>query len=439
MEYGLLVLIFITFARISDVLIKYHGAPSVAKVFIPALLVVIIARWLLFRIEPSPWLTTAVVLGIYGMVGVASLLYAHSPTDVLDALDNYAKDALIAIVIVMIVRDGVTLRRAVWALLFAALFLSALTTYQQLTGTFANNYWGFAQAETQQIVTGTSDFRLSGPISANFYAMILVMIVPLALDRLWHEDSQVLRVLAGIVLFTSVFSIIFTYSRGGFLALIVVAGLMLWHHRTSPMLILGLVVAVLIAYQFVPAQYKARLGLLTDLVSVVSSDETAVVTDSSFRGRQSEVTAAWQMFGDHPFIGVGLGNFNINYLDYAEHLGLDTRGQARSAHSLYLEVASETGLVGILAFGLILAVAFRQLYLAYPIFLENKQPDYAYITWALTVGLLGYLTGSLFLHLAYPRYFWLMIGLVIATKNVADYERNRWQAAKQSPELTQSL
>ena len=77
-------------------------------------------------------------------------------------------------------------------------------------------------------------------------------------------------------------------------------------------------------------------------------------------------------------------------------------------------------------------MAFRQLYLAYPIFLENKQPDYANITWALSVGLIGYLTGSLFLHLAYPRYFWLLIGLVLATKNVADYEKIRLQSAAQT-------
>jgi len=425
-EFGLLMLVFITFTRFSDVMIAYHGAPSIAKVFVPALLAVVFARWVLFRVEPSPWLKTAVILGIYAMVGVGSLLYAQSFAATRNALEDFAKDALITVVVVLIMREGITLRRAVWALLLGALFLSVLTTYQQFTGTFSNNYWGFAQAEPRQIGSVTSDYRLAGPISANFYALVLVMIVPLALDRFWHEKSSLLRLLAAITLFTTIISIIFTYSRGGFLALIVVAGLMLWHRRTKPVYILAIAVTALVVYQFVPAQYKARLSTLTELVGLVSGNQTAV-SDTSIRGRQSEVTAAWEMFADHPIVGVGLANFNNNYLDYAKHLGLDTRGEERSAHSLYLEIAAETGIIGILAFSLILGVAFQHLFLAYRTFLENGQRDYAYLTWALTVGLVGYLTGSLFLHLGYPRYFWLLIGLVIATRYVADHEKARLQ------------
>ncbi len=434
-EFGLLLLLFMTFTRFSDVLIAYHGAPSIAKIFVPALLAVVAARWLLFRAQPSPWVKTAVILAIYGLVGVASLLYATSETAVINTLVDYAKDALIAIVVVLILREGITLRRAVWALLLGALFLSALTTFQQFTGTFTNNYWGFAQAESRQIVAGTSDFRLAGPISANYYALILIMIVPLALDRVWHEKNILLRLLAAATLFTSTFSIIFTYSRGGFLALILVAGLMLWHHRTKPAIVIAMIAATLIAYQFVPVQYKERLSTLTDLANAEVGEGATTIADSSFRGRQSEITAAWQMFADHPFIGVGLANYNTNYLDYAEHLGLDTRRQERSAHSLYLEIAAETGVMGIIAFGLILIVAFQHLYAAYHIFLDNKQQNYAFLTWALTVSLIGYLTGSLFLHLSYARYFWLLIGLVIATKYVADNEHQRLQTASTSAEL----
>lgn len=433
-DFGLFVLVFITFTRFSDVLVAFHGAPSIAKVFVPVLLGVVIARWMLFRRESvPPWLKTAVILGVYGLVGFSSLLYAQSSGVVLGSLENYAKDGLIALVIVLVLRDGRTLRRTVWSLLLAALFLSVLTTYQQLTSTFENNYWGFAQAATEQIVTGTSDYRIAGPLSPNYYALVLIIIVPLAMDRLWHEKNTLLRLLAGITLFTTTISIIFTYSRGGFLALVVVAGLMLWHQRTKPIIVVAIVVAALIGVQFLPAQYKDRLNVLADLSGAVSGEGTAV-DDSSLRGRQSEIIAAWQMFGDHPFIGVGLANYNRNYLDYAEHLGLDTRGQERSAHSLYLEIAAETGLIGIIAFGLILVTAFQHLYLANQIFLENGQRDYSYITWALGVGLVGYLTGSLFLHLSYARYFWMLIGLVIATRYVAEFEKSRLQTDNQANE-----
>lgn len=34
-EFGLLVLVVLTYTRLSDVLVQYHGAPSVAKLFVP--------------------------------------------------------------------------------------------------------------------------------------------------------------------------------------------------------------------------------------------------------------------------------------------------------------------------------------------------------------------------------------------------------------------
>ena len=60
-DYGLIVLVFMTFTRLSDVLIQYHGAPSVAKFFVPVLLLIVLGRWLLFQEDPAPWGKTAVL------------------------------------------------------------------------------------------------------------------------------------------------------------------------------------------------------------------------------------------------------------------------------------------------------------------------------------------------------------------------------------------
>lgn len=419
-EYGLLALIVISYTRVSDVLVQYHGAPSVAKLFVPALLLIIFARWLILDKKPAPWTKTAVLLGIYGLVGLASLLYARDAAAAQAALSDYVKDSLIVLVIVMILQRGETLRRVVWALLLSAIFLATITTFQHLTGTFTNNYGGFALAEVQQIIGKTNDFRIAGPLSSNFYALILIPMVPLAMDRLWHEKSNWLRFLAAWALIVSVLSIVFTYSRGGFVALVVVVVLMLLRMKLNPLFIAALVAVGLLIWQFLPAQYTDRIGTLSDLFGGETS--TAVSTDISFRGRLSETTVAWLMFLDHPIQGVGLANYNDNYQDYSQNLGLDTRLEARSAHSLYLEIAAETGLIGLIAFGAILWVLFQGLAQSNAIFKQARLPDYAHLTIALAIAILGYLVGSVFLHLAYARYFWLFIGLGLAVPNVARYE-----------------
>lgn len=432
-EYGLLVLVFITYTRLSDVLIQYHGAPSVAKLFVPLLLLIVLGRWFLFREEPAPWGKTAVLLGLYGLLGFASILWASQPERTIATLEDYVKDALIALVVVMILRRGLTLRRVVWGLLAAGIFLATITTYQHLTHSFTNNYWGFAQADIRQIVGETSGYRIAGPLSSNFYALVLVALVPLALDRFWHEKALVLRLLAGWALAMSVLSIIFTFSRGGFLALVLVVALMLLHRLPNPLLLIATLGLAAIIWQFLPAEYTARISTLGGLFPT-EGDTTAVEAEGSFRGRLSEVLVAWQMFVDHPVLGVGYANYNNNYLDYATNLGLDQRGEERSAHSLYLEIAAENGLSGLLAFGAILGAAFTGLQAARANFQLTGMTDSAFIAGALTVSLLGYLAGSVFLHLAYPRYFWLLIGIALAAPNVAQYEAaNR---ANQQEELS---
>lgn len=427
-EYGLIVLVFITYTRLSDVLIQYHGAPSVAKLFVPLLLLIVVGRWWLFQEEPSPWGKTAVLLGLYGLVNFSSILWAAQPGRTINALEDYVKDALIALVVVMILRRGITLRRVIWSLLAAGIFLATITTYQHLTHTFTNNYWGFARADIRQIVGETSDYRIAGPLSSNFYALVLVALVPLALDRFWHEKKVVLRLLAGWGLAMSVLSIIFTFSRGGFLALALVVILMLLRRLPNPFVLIATLGLAAIIWQFLPAQYTARLNTLGGLLPT-GDDTTAIEAEGSFRGRLSEVWVAWDMFTEHPVHGVGYANYNNNYLDYATNLGLDQRGEERSAHSLFLEIAAENGLLGLLAFGAILGSIFTGLQSARINFYLLEMTDSAFIASAFTVSLIGYLAGSLFLHLAYPRYFWLLIGIGLAIPNIARYERTKRQMA----------
>ena len=80
--------------------------------------------------------------------------------------------------------------------------------------------------------------------------------------------------------------------------------------------------------------------------------------DHAFRGRLSENLVALQMFVRHPWNGIGVGGFDEHYGTYALPLGLDDRPH-RGAHNLYLEVAAETGLVGLAGFLTLVAGAFR--------------------------------------------------------------------------------
>jgi putative inorganic carbon (hco3(-)) transporter len=414
---GLALLVFATYTRFSDVLEHVHGIPSFILPLALLLLGVLFMRWWFLGERIHNWERTAVLLGIYALVSFTSLFYAADDTRSQNALIEFTKNCLLLFTVVLAMRDSQSLRGVTWALLAAGIFMGSLTVYQQLTGTFENSYWGFAQTEMKNIVADVSDHRAAGPVgSSNYYALVMVTLVPLALDRLWHERKLAYRFLALWALAVCVLSIIFTFSRGGFFALIVVLAIMIARESINPLKLLLSLSLLVIVWQFIPANYAERLSTTLDLLPGSGVDARDEV---SFRGRTSEVLVAWQIFADHPVMGVGLNNYKYYYQEYAQPLGWDNRREERSAHNLYLETAAETGLIGLAAFGAVVGVALWRAFQTQKMFIRAGRYDGAAIAFALMAAVLGYLVASQFLHGAYPRYFWLLMGILLALPQTA--------------------
>jgi putative inorganic carbon (hco3(-)) transporter len=304
----------------------------------------------------------------------------------------------------------------VWTLVAAGLFLGAVSVFQYLTGTFANAYGGFAQANVQNIAGASEGYRIGGPIGdPNFFAQIMVVLVPLAMDRMIREKNRWLRLIAAAALVICILTIVFTFSRGGFLALLVVlVGMMLYHPPKMRQILLMLVVGA-VALNLIPDQFTSRLQTLTNLIP----GQVQVQNDVSFQGRASEATVAWMMFLDHPFLGVGASNYPVYYLKYSRVVGLDPRLEEREPHDLYLEVLSELGLAGLIVFLLILWNVVQALMAARNDLADVEEKGYASMVTAILIGFLGYLTAAIFVHGAYPRYFWLLVGIGMAVPQVA--------------------
>ena len=408
MQWGLLVLVFISFTRFSDIAIAYHGAPSIAKSFIALLVVGILARWFVSGVRPEGWERSAFIIAAFGIVGFASLLYAEDFSRASDALNDFVKDLTIVLIIGVLMQNLKVMRRVLWTLLIAGMFLGTLSVYQYMTGTYGDNYWGFAQAPELNIVGDTDGNRASGPIGdPNFFAQIMLVLVPIALDRFIHEKKRWIKVLAGYALAISILTIVVTFSRGAFVAMVMMLGLMFLYRPPKPAALVGLVLFGLLLLPFVPSSYTNRIMTLVDFLPGIGNPTAEV----SFRGRTSEVIVAWLMFVDNPILGVGVDHYPLNYQQYSRQLGLDPRTEERAAHNLYLEVASERGLLGLAAFGIIMLELFRGLYYSWNTFRDKEMHDEAAMIAAYTFGLIGYLFAAMFIHDAYPRYLWMFIGI----------------------------
>lgn len=406
-DLGLFLFLFLIYTNTSSVLIAEFGFPSIAKLLVPFMGIVILLRYVLFKDEYQGWVLPTILLGTYAIFGAFSLIYASNYEAASLTLSDYLKDALIGIVIILLAQKPSSIRVAVWSLIAAGFFLSVISLYQQFTGSFTDTFWGFATVSFDAVYGN----RLGGSIGdPNYFAQILVILLPIAIDRAWNEKLLSLKFIASVASLSILITIFYTYSRGGFLALIG-AGLMmvLLSRKRGGILIVGVFV-LLAVYQLFPANYQDRILSLVNLLPIDNGSSSSTV-DTSLQGRTSENLVAWSIFLDHPILGVGAGNYNNYYQGYARKFGLETRTSDRSAHNLFLEVAAERGLVGFFIFGVIVFFTLRQAFSSGRALRLMGNHDLSDMSIAFGVSFCTYLITAFFLHDAYPRFFWVLIGI----------------------------
>ncbi len=419
-DWGLLVLSIMIYTNFSEVAIRFHGAPSVAKSFVVLLLAAVLLRWMTYGEKIEGWQRPAILLTAYGIVNFASVLYAADPGRTMDASFDFFKNILIVIVVVILLQGRILLRQVIWAMLGSGIFLGTLTIFQYVTKTFNNNYLGFAQQNVDVLVGATVADRVGGPLGdPNYYALIMMVLIPLAIDRIWNEHNQVMRGFAVWALVATSLSVVFTFSRSGFVALVAVVGLMLLYRTPTLKNLIIMLLAFVLIFQFIPPKYVERIG---SLAAFLPGSSRGITDDEALRGRTSELFVGWNMFRDHPFVGVGYDNYPIYYQEYSRQVGMDPRATQRSAHNLYVEILAETGILGLTAFTLIIWLTLRDLLRAIEQLQEAELQGVAGMIAAIGVALLGYLLASIFIHDAYQRYFMLIIGIAMAAPSIAKNE-----------------
>ncbi len=419
-EVATLVVIFLLYSNAAVIAVTRFGAPVFVGAIVPMILVVPLGYELLIRRRPIiitpafPW------IALFLLVQILGTLFARDMIAATDELVTFLLEGIgLYLLVVNVVRSPSALRNAVWALIAVGAFLGALSVFQVITGTYSNDYLGFAQNDATndvgQAVSGLN--RLAGPIGEkNRYAQVMLMLVPLALFQGWTERGRLLKLAAfGAAVLISA-AVILTFSRGGAVGFALVIVIMTALRYIKPIqlfVVLVLAGSLLIA---VP-QYADRLTSLSAIVDAVTGGD-ASNADTSILSRATENLAALSVFADHPIIGVGPGQFSSYYQQYADDIAIAVRTTDRQAHNLYLATAADTGILGLVCFLMVLFTTLWELAKARRKWL-GKRTDLANMATAFSLSVVTYMTTGLFLHLSYERYFWLIMALAGATAAIA--------------------
>ncbi len=420
---GLPLLVVVLYTDLSDIMMENFPVPSLLQ---PLILLLAVVVWKYRRaLQPSSAAVHPIVIAmlVYALMVFSTSIWA-AETYLTDKRFSEVVKALCVIVLTAsLAASWKALRRALIALIASAALLSSLSVLQIATGRFGDAFGGLVELKYGTIYGDVSMPRAAGPpvSDPNFYARILLMTIPLSVAMAFIETRPRRRLAYAAAAAITTAATLVTYSRGAMLTLAVMAVLIALVLKVRPRHIALAGVAGLMVLMMLPETITRRLGTIEALLP---GKNVGATYDSSLAQRELLTMSGVKMFTTHPIFGVGAGHYLWYFPKYSNEVGSSwidyvEPGLDRYPHSFYVEIACETGLVGLIAFFSAVLAAFLTIYSARLQLKREGHREYATLAAALAVAIAGYLVASVFLHETHLRYLALYFGFAIAIARLA--------------------
>lgn len=263
-----------------------------------------------------------------------------------------------------------------------------------------------------------AEARLEGAAGdPNFLAAGLVPAMVLAAGIIAAVKDPLARWGCALAIVICAYGIAASQSRGGIVALVVVAlvSLVVFRRRRALVVVACLgVVAVGAAYFSVTPGAWERVTHFSEGGS----------------GRSDLWSVAWRAYESRPVNGVGLHNYEAVAKEYTREPGSlsDVNKIAEKphvVHNTYLETLTNTGLVGLVLF---LCIAVGCCYFAWKAgrrFEELDEPAMEAIARSILVATIGIMAASFFISVGVDRRLWILLALGPASLMLAEARSRR--------------
>jgi putative inorganic carbon (HCO3(-)) transporter len=349
-------------------------------------------------------------------------------------LIRWMSPILILLVVTDTIREKEDVKRLIGAILLSGGLLSLMGIIQFLVGAerirdFLNtdiaalllNRHIIEAGELNLFIGNYSYVRAFGTFTnVNTFSAYLGWIIPLSLVFLVSKISIYRRYWLGLVALLLGNVLILISSRAGFLGLLSATSLIFFliKKKEKVWLICWLGLLVVTACIFFP---KAFLTLSQRGIEAVSGGVHSVTGGAhSVSGGAHSVTSRFfiwkkglEMIKEHPLLGVGPGNYRIEVpKDISSRPTLPP-------HNMFLLVAGEMGIPGLLIYLWILWIIFKEIVV---LFNMTTDLEVRSIALGLLAGLIWFIVQSFFSHflpdIKYGMLFWLMVGVSFSLKSI---------------------
>lgn len=327
---------------------------------------------------------------LFFLWNLVSVFWSPNTEATIQRMKTYSQIILIMLIYWEVFQEPENLKAGIQAFVFGAYVLITSTIYNFIRGNVAVEYEGRFSA------TGVNAVDL---------ALILMIGLPIAMHLGFTAEQNKKGSLLKIVNFTyiplAIFAIILTGSRTSLIAIIPFGFYLIGTRQIKfnhKVLIIGILfVSLLALLPFVPQSVTTRLGSLG-----------ASVEAKDLGGRVGLWLQSINILSKHPLLGLGSG-------------ALDS-AIGSAAHNTFISVVTETGIIGLVFFIIILAIVFIQ---ALSIPNENSKHWVAiYLIWIIGVFSLSW---------EFRKLTWLFLNFIIIASNFTSEHEHKIQSKIEIP------
>ncbi|WP_094548242.1 O-antigen ligase family protein [Petroclostridium xylanilyticum] len=336
---------------------------------------------------------------LFGGMIVYSSITSFAPRSSVFIALVYVSFLLFYMIFVNTIKNSAQLNALIVLFVFAGFIVGLYGIYQYYAGGPTTQSW--IDKEMFKNIKARVYSSFDNP---NVLGEYLVLLIPISIALMWAKKGWFYRLIFGGIAIIMGVCLIFTYSRGSWLGLMLALGIFAVL-RDKRLVTLGIVGALMLPFAL-PATIINRFTSIGNL------------KDSSSAYRLSVWLGSLKIVKDYWPSGIGLGSdaFIKIYPRYA----LSGAAFALHAHNIYIQLLVETGIVGFISFLLLLFMFYKSILSSY---WRTKDQFLSTIMIALCAGLAGYLFQGLVDNIWYNYRvmltFWIVISLGMTAHKLA--------------------
>ncbi len=313
-----------------------------------------------------------------------SIPLALSPLTAWKSFVDFAKVIVIFIVMVNVIRTEKRLKR----LLLLVLAASCIISLSAL-----NDYRLDRLALHGRRIEGIIGGLLSNP---NDLALHLVTMIPISVGLMLGSKPLLKKALYFGCALLMIAGVVATFSRGGFVGLICVVGMILWGIvRKNRILVFAILAIFAVGFlAVVPGDYRTRLSTTKDNSAIARTDDLKRSIFLTYR---------------NPLFGVGLGN----YVFFSN--------TSKATHNAYTQIGSEIGIAGMVVYILFLVTPLRRLRAfrrGSPV--SGHRSQLQWLALGLEASLVGYMVNSFFASVAVQWYAYYLVAYAFCLHRIIE-------------------